>query len=137
MVVVGNVMCLAEFLFKYSHLMIINIMTFWRSALKIFKKNLYMQKCEDVPVSLSSWAVSDSVLRDEEQRFPGDVCCLQSGAHCGWLQQELTLGPRKSAHMKICRDDVISLINSEWDSNSFEAFKITVLYVGSLISQGR
>jgi len=38
MVVVGNTMCQAEFLFKYSHLMIINIMTFWRSALKTKKK---------------------------------------------------------------------------------------------------
>lgn len=42
-----------------------------------------MQKCEDVPISLSSWAISDSVLREEGQRFAGGVWCLQSGGHCG------------------------------------------------------
>lgn len=42
-----------------------------------------MQKCEDVPMSLSSWTVADSMLWGEEQQFPGGAWCLQSGGHCG------------------------------------------------------
>lgn len=41
MLVVGNKMCQAEFLFKYSHLMIINIMTFEEVLLRLKKKSLY------------------------------------------------------------------------------------------------
>lgn len=47
------------------------------------------------------------------------------------------LGPRKPAHMEIHRDDVVCLTNPEWNNISFEAFKITVLSVGSLTSQGQ
>lgn len=58
---------------------------------------------------MSSWAVSDSVLRDSQVVFV--VCRVVVSV--GNSKQELMLGPRKSAHMKIYRDDVISLTNSE------------------------
>lgn len=140
MVVVGNIMCQAEFLFKYSHLMIINIMTFWRSALKT-KKKIKIFICKNVKMSLLVWAVGlyqtmNSGLRnctpaDSDFQEVMGVCGVvaTTGKSC-----ELT---EIYSSSKIYTDDVLSVTDLQLNSISFEALKFTLRAVGALTSQGQ
>lgn len=151
MVVVGNIMCQAEFLFKYSYLMIINIMTFWRSALKTKKKKKKKNFiCKNVTMSLLVWAVGlyQTVNSGLRNCTPADSDFQEMMGVCGvvattgksnriWclvLESELT---EIYSSSKIYTDDVLSVTDLELNSISFEALKFTVRAVGTLTSQGQ